>query len=129
MRAVFDDGARIRAMLAFEAALAEAEAETGVIPADAARAIVEACADFVPDIAALGVPPGAAGAVDPVREGADRALPRAGARLGALGRDQPGRRRHRPRASDARGNALIETDLAGARRRACRARPTAIATA
>jgi 3-carboxy-cis,cis-muconate cycloisomerase len=54
MCAVFDDAARIRAMTAFEAALAEAESETGVIPADAARSIGEACANFVPDLEALG---------------------------------------------------------------------------
>ncbi len=43
MGRVFDDAARLRAMLRFEAALAQAEAEAGVIPAEAARCITEAC--------------------------------------------------------------------------------------
>ena len=41
---VFGDRAIVTAMLSFEAALAEAEAEEGVIPADAVAAIVAACA-------------------------------------------------------------------------------------
>ncbi|WP_353643324.1 3-carboxy-cis,cis-muconate cycloisomerase [Mesorhizobium sp. WSM2239] len=43
----------LAAMLRFEIALAEAEAEVGVIPAEAARAIANALAGFKPDIAAL----------------------------------------------------------------------------
>ena len=41
--------ADLAAMLAFEAALAEAQAALGLIPADAARRITEVCARFVPD--------------------------------------------------------------------------------
>jgi len=38
----------VRAMLDFERALAEAEADAGVIPAEAARVIAKACADLRP---------------------------------------------------------------------------------
>jgi 3-carboxy-cis,cis-muconate cycloisomerase len=41
--------AEIAAMLEFEAALAQAQAKCGVIPADAAMAIAKFCAGFVPD--------------------------------------------------------------------------------
>ncbi|MCC4619926.1 3-carboxy-cis,cis-muconate cycloisomerase [Xanthomonas cassavae CFBP 4642] len=41
--ALFDDAARVQAMLHFEAALAGAQAQCGVIPADAAHAIAAAC--------------------------------------------------------------------------------------
>jgi 3-carboxy-cis,cis-muconate cycloisomerase len=44
MTAAFSDAAFVRAMLAFEAALARAQAATGVIPAEAAGQIVAACA-------------------------------------------------------------------------------------
>ncbi len=53
MKGIFGDGARIRAMLAFEKALAEAEGEAGVIPTEAAGDIARACDTFQPDIAAL----------------------------------------------------------------------------
>ena len=43
IEAVFSDAKLIGTMLEFEAALAEAEAEEGVIPASAAAAIVPAC--------------------------------------------------------------------------------------
>lgn len=46
--------AEIAAMLRFEAALAAAEEEAGVIPTGAAAAIAAACDTFTPDIAALG---------------------------------------------------------------------------
>ena len=52
MLAVFDDAALVRAALAFEAALARAEAAEGLIPTAHAEAIVEACAEPV-DIEAL----------------------------------------------------------------------------
>jgi 3-carboxy-cis,cis-muconate cycloisomerase len=45
--------AELAAMLRFEMALAEAEAETGVIPAEAASAISKALAGLKPDMAAL----------------------------------------------------------------------------
>lgn len=51
--ALFSADAEIAAMLAFEHALAEAEAVEGVIPSDAAAAIASACGAFKPDIAAL----------------------------------------------------------------------------
>jgi 3-carboxy-cis,cis-muconate cycloisomerase len=43
MRAICDDAAYLQHMLDFEAALARAEAATGIIPADAADAIAKAC--------------------------------------------------------------------------------------
>ena len=43
MRAVCDDAAYLQHMLDFEAALARAEAATGVIPASAADPIANAC--------------------------------------------------------------------------------------
>lgn len=43
MRAVFSDHARVARMLAFEAALAQAEETVGVIPAGTARAIAHQC--------------------------------------------------------------------------------------
>lgn len=45
--------ADLRAMLAFEAALARAEATNGIIPVAAASRIAEICAAFLPDLAAL----------------------------------------------------------------------------
>jgi len=51
--AAFSVEADIRAMLAFEAALAEAEAAAGLISREAAARIAAVCADFSPDIAAL----------------------------------------------------------------------------
>ncbi|WP_043927352.1 3-carboxy-cis,cis-muconate cycloisomerase, partial [Xanthomonas citri] len=41
--ALFDDAARLQAMLQFESALARAQAQCGVIPAQAAQAIAAAC--------------------------------------------------------------------------------------
>ncbi|MEZ2126744.1 MULTISPECIES: 3-carboxy-cis,cis-muconate cycloisomerase [unclassified Sinorhizobium] len=49
----FSAQADIRAMLSFEASLARAEANHGVIPQDAADRIAEVCAGFEPDTAAL----------------------------------------------------------------------------
>src|SRR3981189_2409113 len=43
MRAVCDDGATLQHMLDFEAALARAEAQVGVIPASAVAPIANAC--------------------------------------------------------------------------------------
>ncbi|NLS04268.1 3-carboxy-cis,cis-muconate cycloisomerase [Rhizobium sp. P32RR-XVIII] len=51
--AYFSADADIRAMLAFEAALAKAEAAHGIIPVGAAAAIAGACSSFAPDLAAL----------------------------------------------------------------------------
>jgi 3-carboxy-cis,cis-muconate cycloisomerase len=53
MAALLGIDAEIAAMLRFEAALAETEAELGIIPAEAAEAIVNALAALRPDMAAL----------------------------------------------------------------------------
>src|ERR1700731_244130 len=53
MRAVCDDAAYLQHMLDFEAALARAEAEVGVIPANAADAIAKACTASSFDLNAL----------------------------------------------------------------------------
>lgn len=51
--AYFSLESEIKAMLSFEAALAEAEARCGVIPEAAAEKIAGVCASFQPDIASL----------------------------------------------------------------------------
>ncbi|MCC8473355.1 3-carboxy-cis,cis-muconate cycloisomerase [Xanthomonas arboricola] len=51
--ALFDDAARVQAMLHFESALARAQAQCGVIPAEAAQAIAAACDVQHYDLAAL----------------------------------------------------------------------------
>ncbi|GCA51000.1 3-carboxy-cis,cis-muconate cycloisomerase [Sinorhizobium meliloti] len=51
--AEFSVVADVRAMLAFEAALARAEARHGVIPEAAANRIAEACRGFSPDVGAM----------------------------------------------------------------------------
>ena len=53
IEALFTDEADLAAMLHVEAALAEAEAEAGLIPREAAARIAEACAAFRPDRASL----------------------------------------------------------------------------
>ena len=53
MRAVCDDMATLQHMLDFEAALAHAQAATGIIPAAAAEAIAKACKADAYDLAAL----------------------------------------------------------------------------
>ena len=53
MSTTFSTMAHVRAMLAFEAALAQAEARAGIIPQEAARAIAAACDVERFDIAAL----------------------------------------------------------------------------
>lgn len=63
--AFFSLDAEIKAMLAFEAALAEAEARAGVIPEAAAARIGEVCAAFSPDIEALKIATGRDGIVVP----------------------------------------------------------------
>jgi len=50
---LFSAAADIAAMLRFETALAHAQAEHGVIPADAAASIASALSDFTPDMDAL----------------------------------------------------------------------------
>lgn len=54
MRATFSDGATLQAMLDFEAALARAEADAGVIPQETAGPIAEACIAGFYDPAAIG---------------------------------------------------------------------------
>ncbi|MDQ0395756.1 3-carboxy-cis,cis-muconate cycloisomerase [Labrys monachus] len=51
--AFFAEGREIEAMLAFEAALAGAEAEAGIVPAEAAATIETACRGFRPPLDAL----------------------------------------------------------------------------
>jgi 3-carboxy-cis,cis-muconate cycloisomerase len=53
IEALLGTEAELEAMLRFETALAGAEAETGVVPPDAASAIANALDGFVPDIAML----------------------------------------------------------------------------
>ena len=53
MSAVFSQEAHVRSMLAFEAALARAEARAGIIPQEAATAIAASCNMELFDIAAL----------------------------------------------------------------------------
>lgn len=53
MAAIWSGEAQVREMLAFEAALARAEARAGVIPADAAEAIAAACQVEAFDVTAL----------------------------------------------------------------------------
>ena len=88
--------AEIAAMLAFERALAEAEAAEGVIAGRGRSAIAAALARFRPDIAALQAGRGArrrrrAG----TRPAAARGDRRAACATSAFRRDQPGRDRHR----------------------------------
>ncbi|MGZ5207281.1 MAG: lyase family protein, partial [Caldimonas sp.] len=63
IEAVFGDAAIVGTMLAFEAALAEAEAGEGLIPADAAAAIVAACAGDAFDVEAIVAEARVAGAL------------------------------------------------------------------
>lgn len=53
MRALFDDAARTRRWIDLLVVLAEVQAEHGVIPAEAARQIADACASLVVDAAFL----------------------------------------------------------------------------
>ncbi len=53
IEAFFSEGSEIEAMLAFETALAGAEAEAGIIPSEAAAAIAAACHSFRPPLDAL----------------------------------------------------------------------------
>ena len=61
MAALFDDRARVQAMLDFEAALARVEGRLGVIPADAAAAIEAQCDVDLYDLPALFAEMGVAG--------------------------------------------------------------------
>lgn len=63
--AVFSADAELKAMVSVEAALAAAEAEIGLIPAEAGAAIEAACADFSPDRAALAAATARDGVVVP----------------------------------------------------------------
>ncbi|HEX6506438.1 MAG TPA: 3-carboxy-cis,cis-muconate cycloisomerase, partial [Chloroflexota bacterium] len=53
MSAAFSPEAHVRGMLAFEAALARAEARAGIIPQEAADAITASCRVELFDVAAL----------------------------------------------------------------------------
>ena len=61
MTAVFSDAARLQGMLDFEAALARAEASTGLMPSTAAEAITRACRAGQFDLTALARATAAAG--------------------------------------------------------------------
>ena len=63
--AFFSLESEIKAMLAFEAALAEAEARLEVIPQQAADRITKVCATFAPDVASLKKATGRDGIVVP----------------------------------------------------------------
>ncbi|RST84491.1 3-carboxy-cis,cis-muconate cycloisomerase [Aquibium carbonis] len=65
MEAPFSVEADASAMLAFEVALAKAQAEVGLIPAEAAKAIEAALAGFSPDVEALKLGVGRDGVVVP----------------------------------------------------------------
>src|SRR5260221_13234755 len=52
MAAIFSPQAHVRGMLAFEAALARAEARVGIIPQEAATAIAASCKDELFDCTA-----------------------------------------------------------------------------
>jgi 3-carboxy-cis,cis-muconate cycloisomerase len=52
--ATFEDAARVRAMVAVEAALARVQANLGLIPTFAAECIARAADDFAPDLGAIG---------------------------------------------------------------------------
>src|SRR5260221_11455562 len=53
MAAIFSPQAHVRGMLAFEAALARAEARVGIIPQEAATAIAASCKEELFDVTAL----------------------------------------------------------------------------
>src|ERR1700680_4671473 len=53
MSAAFAPRAHVRGMLAFEAALARAEAQAGIIPREAAEVIAASCREELFDVAAL----------------------------------------------------------------------------
>src|SRR5687768_10557689 len=63
MLAVFDDAAFVRAMLDFEAALACAEADEGLIPAAAGAAIATVCQARPVDVPAIVASSGRAGSL------------------------------------------------------------------
>jgi 3-carboxy-cis,cis-muconate cycloisomerase len=74
----FTAAAEIEALLAFETALAEAEAEEGIVTREAAGAIRERVRDFAPDLAGLGEGTARDGVVVPallqqLRQGLDAA--------------------------------------------------------
>ncbi len=96
MRAVFSDHERVQAMLDVEAALARAEAATGVIPKEAAPAIAAACRADQYDLAEIGrlAILGANPAIPLVKMLTEKVAGDA-RRLRPLGRDQPGHHRQR----------------------------------
>ncbi len=63
IRALWTDEAVIDAMIRYESALAAAQGECGVIPADAARAIIDTCAVFHIDAAKLAADARVAGTI------------------------------------------------------------------
>src|SRR5918997_5633388 len=81
MATVFSAEAHVRQLLAFEAALARAEARAGVVPPAAAEAIAAACRVELYDVAALFREAALAGtpAIPLVRMLTERVGPEAGA--------------------------------------------------
>ncbi|TWF58319.1 3-carboxy-cis,cis-muconate cycloisomerase [Neorhizobium alkalisoli] len=88
---LFSVTTEVDAMLAFEAALARAEADLGLIPVSAAEHIATVCGSFVPDIDALRAGTARDGVVVPdlVRQLRDAVGPEAGAHVhfGATSQD------------------------------------------
>ena len=80
MQAVFDDAALVRAMLRFEAALARAQADEGMMAPSAAEAIERSCAAFPLDLPALIAAGRRAGSI---------AIPLVKALTGSVAQDDP----------------------------------------
>src|ERR1700754_3500687 len=53
MLAIFSEEALLRSLCRFEAALADAQAQEGIIPSSSAAVIAEVCKNYRPDIALL----------------------------------------------------------------------------
>ena len=64
VQSIFSDRSLLEAMLDFEAALARAQAELGIIPAESAEAIAAACDASQYDVAEIGRNAALAGNVD-----------------------------------------------------------------
>ena len=129
MRAIWDDRATIQRWLDVEAALAQVEAELGLVPRAAARAIARAAKVERIDLARDA--PRVRPHLEPrhaARQRAPRPAAGLGGRLRPLGRDEQERHRHRHGAAD---QGELRRRPAPARRRRARARaasPPATAT-
>ncbi len=132
MRAVCDDAATLQHMLDFEAALARAEAATGVIPARARSSRSRKPARPKRSTSPGWPKPRPVPAISrsPWSRRSPRKSPgRCGGRaLCALGRDQPGRDRHRHHAQPARRDRRAARRSRSRHRRLCRCSRASIAT-